>query len=210
MNQGENTLSLKVWNLDSKIGGVMYDCIKLETIISEASVSTTTNWTFGEMTAGTTYKEVTAINDEYYLRASTTTNRNFTVKASDAQTMTFADGSSVSATNYLEANGAQSMKVDGNDISISGCNIRRYADLRLQCHQGRHRLCQDQQQDGRKETEGLLHQRQERLQGRQCREHTHDNGYHRDQLYLYRGWYLLHLRCRGCIQHLCCQVRANR
>ena len=122
MNQGENTLSLKVWNLGSKIGGVMYDCIKLEEMISEASVSKTTNWTFGEMTAGTTYKEVTAINDEYYLRASTTTNRNFTVKASDAQTMTFADGSSVSATNYLEANGAQSMKVDGNDISISGTN----------------------------------------------------------------------------------------
>ena len=123
MNQGENTLSLKVWNLGSKIGGVMYDCIKLEEMISEASVSKTTNWTFGEMTAGTAYKEVTAINDEYYLRASKATNRNFTVKESAAQTLTFADGSSVTASNYLEANGKLVTKVTtDNDAVITGAN----------------------------------------------------------------------------------------
>ncbi len=122
MKTGENILNLKVNGLSSGVGGIMYDCIKLEAS-AEAVVSETRNWTFGDLATGTTYKEVTPINNEYYLRGSGTTNRNFTVKASATQEFTFADGQKVSATNYLEANGGQVMKVTtANDAAIAGSN----------------------------------------------------------------------------------------
>lgn len=122
MKTGENILNLKVNGLSSGVGGIMYDCIKLEAS-AEAVVSETRNWTFGDLATGTTYKEVTPINNEYYLRGSVTTNRNFTVQASTTQEFTFADGQKVSATNYLEANGGQVMKVTtANDAAIAGSN----------------------------------------------------------------------------------------
>ena len=91
--------------------------------IVEKTVGTTTNWTFGDLTAGTSYKAVTAVNDEYYLRGATATNRNFTVTASDTQTLTFADGTSVEATNYLAGNGKLVTKVDtDNDVALTAAN----------------------------------------------------------------------------------------
>ena len=90
----------------------------------EKTVSTTKNWIFGGLTTGTTYKAVTAINDEYYLRGSASApERYFTVKSSDAQTLTFADGVSVSATNCLEANGQLVNKVTtDNDVALTKDN----------------------------------------------------------------------------------------
>lgn len=127
MKTGTNELTLALSG-GTDIGGLLYDCIKLEagevtSQTEEATVGTTTNWTFGNFASGASYKTVTLVDDAYYLRGSTATNRNFTVKESAAQTLTFADGASVTATNYLEANGRLVTKVtEDNDAVITAAN----------------------------------------------------------------------------------------
>ena len=96
---------------------------------TEKVVSTTTTWTFDDLTATTVYNEITCIDDEYYLRASTSNpNRKFTVTEGAELKLTFSDGYIAKVTNYLQANGAMQYYNDtyltatqtaGNDALIS-------------------------------------------------------------------------------------------
>ena len=80
---------------------------------TEATVSTTTTWTFGDLKTGETYKSVTnnlilatesSTTTDFYLRGSDA--RNFTVSSCTSKNLTFADGTEVSTgTAYLKANG---------------------------------------------------------------------------------------------------------
>ena len=95
----------------------------------EKVVSTTTTWTFDGLTATTVYNEITCIDDEYYLRASTSNpNRKFTVTAGSEVKLTFSDGYIAKVTNYLQANGAmqnyndtylKATQTAGNDELVS-------------------------------------------------------------------------------------------
>lgn len=87
MKSGENTLNLKVWNLGSSTGGVMYDCIKLEAVNEDGTydfqdyainkvVSTTQPQIVLDRDAngiikgfvqpdGTTFREIMELNDKF-------------------------------------------------------------------------------------------------------------------------------------------------
>lgn len=69
---------------------------------SEATVSTTTNWTFGELTAETNYKTYTNING-LYLRTNQP-GRSFTVKSFAETDMVYGDNYHLPSTNYLYVN----------------------------------------------------------------------------------------------------------
>ena len=71
----------------------------------EYSVGSTKIWTFDALTTGKVYNEVTAVGNEYYLRAAPDPNRTFTVKDVDETTLTFGDGYKVKVNKCLEANG---------------------------------------------------------------------------------------------------------
>ena len=68
----------------------------------EATVSTTTVWTFDDLTAATQYSTYTNV-DGLYLRTNQT-GRSFTVTAGSATSLTFADGYTINVTNYLAVN----------------------------------------------------------------------------------------------------------
>ena len=87
------------------IGGDKPYCIYAIFFEKESVVSSANSWTFNDLTTGTVYNNVTPISDEYYLRVNQeTANRIFTVREG-AETLTYTDGTSVSVTKYLEANG---------------------------------------------------------------------------------------------------------
>lgn len=96
---------------------------------TEKVVSTTKTWTFDGLTASTVYNAITCIDDEYYLRTSSSNpNRYFTVSTDSEVNLTFSDGYVVKVQNYLQANAAmqnyndtylKATQTAGNDDLIS-------------------------------------------------------------------------------------------
>ncbi|MBQ8457322.1 MAG: chitobiase/beta-hexosaminidase C-terminal domain-containing protein [Prevotella sp.] len=124
LQQGENTLSLKVWNLGTKIGGVMYDCIKLESLEAEQKFWDFSEWTDVTSSAKKNLTVVTESNGLYYRAGAMTAegkdarNINIVKYTSADLTWNFPDGWSYTAVKntsnyaYLPGNSALAPAAD--------------------------------------------------------------------------------------------------
>ena len=131
VQKGENTLSLKVWNLGTSVGGVMYDCIKLETLEAQPQL-----WDFSEWDAATK-KELGVVTESkglYYRSGTGGRSISLNKYNIDAMTWNFPDGFAYSREknegNYalLPGNGALAPAADLTPATQLGTELKNTDD----------------------------------------------------------------------------------
>lgn len=113
LKQGENYLNLNIWGVpDSGMGGIMYDCIKLESNEPEKddvqTIGTTALLDFSAETVdnGSGLTEIVNYNNTgFYLRGNTSWKLPVRVPGRDTRTFTFSNNTEFKGQNYVTLQG---------------------------------------------------------------------------------------------------------